>query len=119
MRMLGLGGGFTINGRAMKMSRIDETVKMGDIEIWEIQNDGPMIHPFHIHNTQFRILDRNDQPPAANEKGLKDTVVVDPGETVRLLVKFEHYSDPEQPYMYHCHILEHEDAGMMGQFTVI
>ena len=119
MRMLGLGGGFTINGRAMKMSRVDETVKMGDIEIWEIQNDGPMTHPFHIHNTQFRVLDRNGQPPAANEKGLKDTVVIDSGETVRLLVRFEHYSDPERPYMYHCHILEHEDAGMMGQFTVI
>ena len=118
MRMLGLGGGFTINGRAMEMSRIDETVKMGEPKIWEIQNNGPMIHPFHIHNTQFRILDRNGKPPASNEKGLKDTVVVDPGETVRILVKFEHYSDAERPYMYHCHILEHEDAGMMGQFTV-
>ena len=76
-------------------------------------------HPFHIHNTQFRILDRNGRRPALDEAGRKDTVVVEPGETVRLLVRFDHYSDPTRPYMYHCHILEHEDAGMMGQFTVV
>ena len=119
MRVLGMGAGFTINGDAMNMQRIDEVVKMGETEIWEIGNAGPMIHPFHIHNTQFRILDRDGRPPAANEAGLKDTVVVDPGEVVRLLVRFENYTDPERPYMYHCHILEHEDAGMMGQFTVV
>lgn len=119
LRMLGLGGGFTINGSSMDMQRVDEVVKIGDVEIWEITNAGPMIHPFHIHNTQFRIIDRDGQPPAANEAGLKDTVVVHPGEVVRLLVRFDNYTDPERPYMYHCHILEHEDAGMMGQFTVV
>jgi len=119
MRMMGLGGGFTIDGQAMDMDRVDEVVKIGDTEIWEITNTGPMIHPFHIHNTQFRILDRDGRTPPANEAGLKDTVVVDPGETVRLLVRFENYTDEKRPYMYHCHILEHEDAGMMGQFTVV
>ncbi len=119
MRMLGLGGGFTINGNSMDMQRIDEVVKMGETEIWEIANAGPMLHPFHIHNTQFRILDRDGQPPAPNQAGLKDTVVVNPGEVVRILVRFDNYADPERPYMYHCHILEHEDAGMMGQFTVV
>lgn len=119
MRMLGLGGGFTINGDGMDMQRIDEVVKMGEAEIWEIANAGPMAHPFHIHNTQFRILDRDRRPPAANEAGLKDTVVVNPGETVRVLVRFNNYTDTTRPYMYHCHILEHEDAGMMGQFTVV
>ena len=118
-RMLGMGGGFTINGNVMKMQSINEVVKMGETEIWQIANEGPMIHPFHIHNTQFRILDRDGSPPAANEAGLKDTVVVNPGEIVRVLVRFENYTDSERPYMYHCHILEHEDAGMMGQFTVI
>ncbi|WP_414651885.1 multicopper oxidase domain-containing protein [Hyphomonas sp. UBA4510] len=49
---------------------------------------------------------------------MKDTVLVSLGETVRLLLAFSDYSDPNTPYMYHCHILEHEDAGMMGQFTV-
>jgi len=49
---------------------------------------------------------------------VKDTVVVAPNERVRLLLNFTDYSDPDSPYMYHCHILEHEDAGMMGQFVV-
>lgn len=119
MRMLGMGGGFTINGDVMDMRRVDEVVKMGETEVWEISNAGPMIHPFHIHNTQFRILHRDRQPPEPNEAGLKDTVVVNPGETVRVLVRFDHYADAKRPYMYHCHILEHEDAGMMGQFTVV
>lgn len=119
MRMLGLGGDFTINGKSMDMERIDEVVNVGETEIWEIANAGPMIHPFHVHNTQFRILDRDGSLPPANEAGLKDTVVVESGETVRLLVRFEHYTDAAKPYMYHCHILEHEDAGMMGQFTVV
>ena len=119
MRMMGMGGGFTINGNAMEMQRIDEVVTMGETEIWEIANAGPMIHPFHIHNTQFRILDRDGRSPDANEAGLKDTVVVNPGELVRVLIRFENYTDAERPYMYHCHILEHEDAGMMGQFTVV
>ncbi len=119
MAMLGMGGGFTINGNAMDMNRIDEIVKVGEPEIWEIENAGPMKHPFHVHNTQFRVLDRNGQLPPKNELGLKDTILINAGETVRILVRFDHYTDAERPYMYHCHILEHEDAGMMGQFTVV
>ncbi len=108
-----------INGRSMKLSRIDEIVKLGDIEIWEISNSSSMLHPFHVHDIQFRILTRNGRPVQAHERGLKDTVVVDPGETVRVIAKFEDYADPNIPYMYHCHNLEHEDTGMMGQFTVV
>ncbi|MEX2449622.1 MAG: multicopper oxidase domain-containing protein [Rhodospirillales bacterium] len=115
----GGGGGFTINGRSMDMKRIDERVKLGDTEIWEIKNDSPMTHPFHIHDIQFQILDRNGNPPAPGERGLKDTVRVHGGETVRVIARFEDYADPDHPYMYHCHILEHEDAGMMGQFVVV
>lgn len=55
----------------------------------------------------------------AHETGLKDTVLVNPNETVRLLMVFRDYSDGHNPYMYHCHILEHEDQGMMGQFVVV
>ena len=112
-------GGFTINGKAMDMTRIDEVVKKGETEIWEVTAIGPMAHPFHVHNTQFRILSRDGRPPAAHEAGRKDTVLVHPGEVVRILVRFDNYTDPERPYMLHCHILEHEDAGMMGQFTVV
>ena len=117
--MMGGGGGFTINGAEMDMGVINETVKMGETEIWQINNAGPMAHPFHVHNTQFRILSRDGNAPEPHEAGRKDTVLVNPGETVQILVKFEHYADPERPYMYHCHILEHEDSGMMGQFTVV
>ena len=117
MRMM-RGGGFTINGKSMDMQRIDETVRVNTTEIWQVENASMMAHPFHIHDVQFRILDRNGRAPDATEQGLKDTVVVYPGEAVRLLLRFEDYTDPDLPYMYHCHILEHEDAGMMGQFTV-
>lgn len=117
MRMM-RGGGFTINGRSMDMQRIDESVKVGTTEIWQVENASMMAHPFHIHDVQFRIIDRDGRAPAAAEQGLKDTVVVFPGEAVRLLLRFEDYTDPDLPYMYHCHILEHEDAGMMGQFIV-
>jgi FtsP/CotA-like multicopper oxidase with cupredoxin domain len=112
------GGSFTINGKSMDMNRIDETVRVGTTEIWQIENASMMSHPLHIHDVQFRILDRNGTPPAPGELGLKDTVVVAPNERVRLLLNFADYSDPDSPYMYHCHILEHEDAGMMGQFVV-
>ncbi|HBL93742.1 MAG TPA: oxidase [Hyphomonas sp.] len=112
------GNGFTINGRSMDMGRIDERVKLNTTEIWEIENASWMPHPFHIHDVQFRILDRNGRPPAQHETGLKDTVLLSPRERVRLLLSFRDYSDPDTPYMYHCHILEHEDAGMMGQFVV-
>ncbi|MEQ8246653.1 MAG: multicopper oxidase domain-containing protein [Alphaproteobacteria bacterium] len=112
------GSPHTINGRAMDLNRIDETVRSGTTEIWQIENASMMAHPFHIHDVQFRIIDRNGVPPAPGEMGLKDTVVVAPNERVRLLLRFSDYTDLERPYMYHCHILEHEDAGMMGQFLV-
>jgi len=114
-----MGFPFTINGQEMDMARIDETVPVGQDEIWVIQNAGPMAHPFHVHNTQFRIVSRNGKAPASNEQGRKDTVLVEPGEEVRILIRFDHYTDLKRPYMYHCHILEHEDAGMMGQFVVV
>jgi len=112
------GGGFTINGKSMDMNRIDARVGLGDIEIWELINDSPMAHPFHIHDVQFRILDRDGKQPAQNEMGLKDTVLVNSGERVRIITQFENYADSNSAYMFHCHILEHEDAGMMGQFIV-
>ncbi|EMD83346.1 FtsP/CotA-like multicopper oxidase with cupredoxin domain [Pacificimonas flava] len=115
---MGMMGGFTINGKSMDMQRIDERVPMNEWEIWQIENASMMAHPFHIHDVQFRILDRDGKPPPAGEQGLKDTVVVNSRESVRLLLRFEDYADPDLPYMYHCHILEHEDAGMMGQFVV-
>lgn len=109
---------FTINGKSMDMQRIDETAQIGTTEIWQVENASMMAHPFHIHDVQFRVLDRDGRQPGPEEQGLKDTVVVAPREVVRLLLRFDDYADPDLPYMYHCHILEHEDAGMMGQFLV-
>ena len=113
-----MSGGFTINGRSMDMQRIDETVPVGEDELWVVENASMMAHPFHVHDGQFRIIDRNGQPPPEQERGLKDVVVVPGGGSARILVRFDDYADSNAPYMYHCHILEHEDAGMMGQFVV-
>ncbi len=110
---------FTINNKIMDMARIDETIKLGDTEIWKIWNDSAMAHPFHVHDVQFQVISRNGVAPAANESGWKDTVLVLPDERVEIISRFEDYADTETPYMYHCHILEHEDAGMMGQFLVV
>lgn len=118
---MGMGGMgmMGINGRTMDMARIDEKVPLGAVEIWEIRNASPLAHPFHIHNIMFRVLDRDGAPPLPQERGLKDTVLVDPGSSVRVITQFTDFADPVHPYMYHCHILEHEDAGMMGQFVVV
>ncbi len=119
--MAGMGRDVNINGKQMDMDRIDENVKLKKLEEWIITNKSmgmgmmnSMGHPFHIHSTQFQILERNGKKPALNERGWKDTVMVQTGEEVRVLVKFKE----KGLFMYHCHILEHEDLGMMGQFLV-
>lgn len=117
---MGAGGGnYFINGRVMAMDYVNERVPLNTTEIWEVFNNSPMMHPFHIHNGQFQIVSRNDEVAPANEMGWKDTVRVNPGETVRLIMRFTDYADENNPYMYHCHILEHEDRGMMGQFVLV
>jgi len=110
----------TIDGREMDMSRIDQVVVAGSTELWEVRNASGTIHNFHIHDTQFEIVDvtgmHPDHPSLA---GRKDTVFLPPGATARLLVPFGRHPDPQMPYMYHCHLLKHEDNGMMGQFVVV
>lgn len=108
-----------INGLLFDPDRIDFTVPEGANEIWVFENRADMLHPMHIHGTQFRILTRNGQPPPAQEQGWKDVVLTRPGETVELSVSFTAKADPAAPLMLHCHILEHEDAGMMQQFTIV
>ena len=111
---------FAINGKTMDMARIDETITVDAIEIWNLVNQTGTAHPFHIHDVFFHILDRNGNAPPLWENGPKDTVLVGPGETVRVLTQFRDYvSDPGFPYMYHCHMLSHEDEGMMGQFVTV
>lgn len=107
---------FSINGQYMRMDTINEVVKLGDVELWRIRGNG-MAHPFHMHGTSFQIISQNGQPPKEEDRGWKDVVLVDEGWT-EVMMKFEHQATKAFPYMYHGHILEHEDAGMMGQFTV-
>jgi FtsP/CotA-like multicopper oxidase with cupredoxin domain len=115
-----MGGRLTINGKKMDMNRIDARVELGSTEIWEIENRSAMMmnmpHSMHLHDVQFQILDRNGRPPAAYELGRKDTVLIPPGERARIIMRFRDYKGI---YMYHCHLLEHEDDGMMGQFEVV
>lgn len=110
--------GNQINGRAFDMSHSEFDVKRGQFEKWTISGVGDMmLHPFHIHGTQFRILSENGQPPAAHRRGWKDTVKVE-GDRSEVLVRFNHLAAKEQAYMAHCHLLVHEDTGMMMGFTV-
>ncbi|WP_104044932.1 multicopper oxidase family protein [Arthrobacter sp. ZGTC412] len=89
---------------------------LDDVEIWEIENSsGGWFHPVHIHLVDFQILSRNGKAPFNYERGPKDVVYVGEGETVRLLMKFEHHRGR---YMIHCHNLPHEDHDMMAQFSV-
>jgi FtsP/CotA-like multicopper oxidase with cupredoxin domain len=111
--------GTSINDKDMDITRIDEVLDVGATEIWEVRNAGGTPHNFHPHGLSFRLLDYEGSPPPAQLSGWKDTVYIPPGETVRLVVRSPDYADPETPYMFHCHILQHEDRGMMGQFVVV
>jgi bilirubin oxidase len=107
---------FAIDGRAFEMGRVDAVSRRGEVERWEVVNASFMDHPFHVHGTQFQVVSRTSGGRATPEPRLawKDTVNVLPGETVAFLVR----QDEAGLRMYHCHILEHEDAGMMGVLSV-
>ncbi len=113
----GMSMQFLINGKTFDMGRIDLTSRVGDIELWEIENPTDMDHPMHIHGTQFQVVERQSagRKTPAPILSWKDTVNVARGETVRLKVK----QSMKGPRMYHCHILEHEKMGMMGVVNVV
>ena len=115
---------FSLNGVVYDPKRIDFIVNKDDVEIWEFVNPmGMMMHPMHAHAQQWQILDRNGAAPPEYERGWKDTFMVPAGGIVRVIGKFSDYvsrkGDPISTYMVHCHILEHEDHGMMTQFQVL
>ena len=122
---------FLINGRSFRMEEIAFEVKRGAVEIWSISNPAVgMPHPMHIHGFSFQVVERLNSPRqiSANARfgrgrtvsdlGWKDTVLVWPGETVKIAVDFSHDFNGSQTYLLHCHNLEHEDAGMMVNFRV-
>ena len=109
---------FTINGVPFRHDYINERVNYGATEIWEITNNSMLYHPFHVHGTSFQLLSRSQGTLSEHEKGWKDVVLLQPGERVRFIARFDLFQSNDVPYMYHCHILDHEDQGMMGSFTV-
>jgi FtsP/CotA-like multicopper oxidase with cupredoxin domain len=116
-----------INGRTFEMEDVApyERVRFGDTEVWEFTNRTPMMalpHPMHVHGVQFRVLERLGTPPGLEalrsgflDEGVKDTVLVQPGERVRVLLSFDAFRGL---FLYHCHNLVHEDMGMMRNFRI-
>ncbi len=122
---------FLINGLSFRMDEIAFDVKRGAVEIWRISNPAlGMPHPMHMHGFPFQVIERLNSPPQVSstarfgkgrtvtDLGWKDTVLVWPGETVRIAIDFAHDFPGSQIYLFHCHNLEHEDAGMMINFRV-
>jgi len=114
-----INGPFLINNTSFDMMMINYTIPFENIEIWQLTNASPISHPFHIHDVQFYVLDVNGVPPAPSVAGRKDVILVPAGNgVVRFITRFENFHNDTLPYMYHCHMLTHEDDGMMGQFIV-
>jgi spore coat protein A, manganese oxidase len=105
---------FRINGKEFDPNHIEFRPRLNSTEIWEVFADIP--HPFHLHLADFQVLSRNNQKPDPSDVGWKDTVRVGPREMVRAIARFTPYRGK---YIYHCHMLEHEDMGMMDNFEVI
>lgn len=109
------GAPWVINGQSFDPGRVDARPRLNSVEIWRFANPSNMMHPMHIHDVMFQVLDRNGAPPAAQELGWKDTIDVPAGESVRVITRFTDYTGT---YVFHCHNLEHEDRAMMAQFRV-
>jgi blue copper oxidase len=121
-----------INGLSHEVDEYPIVVRRGAKEVWAVRNDEiSMPHPMHLHGFRFLVLSRTGSPEqvsrfavddagrTVSDLGFKDTVLIWPGETVRWAVDFSHGFEGEQLYMFHCHILEHENAGMMLNVKVV
>ncbi|MBD2093286.1 multicopper oxidase family protein [Microcoleus sp. FACHB-1515] len=106
---------FLFNGKTFDPERVDADPKLGTVEDWELVNVDPdrMDHPFHLHVNPFQVISRNGQPEP--DRAWKDTVLVKGGETVRIRIPFRDFAGKT---VYHCHILDHEDLGMMGRLDI-
>lgn len=112
---------WTINGRDFDTGRPIATPRYGDVEIWRLANHRRfgvlgMLHTVHIHLVRFLILDRNGRAPEPYEGGWKDTVALEKGDVVRVVMRFGGHKGR---YLVHCHNLEHEDASMMARYDVV
>jgi FtsP/CotA-like multicopper oxidase with cupredoxin domain len=111
----GMGMVFLINGRMFDHDRVDTSVQLNEVEDWELTNNGVMDHPFHLHLDPFQVISRTGILPVTPERAWKDTILVKTGETVRVRVPFRDFAGKT---VYHCHILDHEDLGMMGNLEI-
>lgn len=121
-----------INGRTFDMNSVPLQSRANTVELWDIQNSGAMgmPHPMHLHGFSFQVVGRRNSPGQVRrlaqdasgrlvtDFGWKDTILVWPGETVRLVIDFTHPYKEDQLYVFHCHNLEHEDQGMMVNHRV-
>jgi FtsP/CotA-like multicopper oxidase with cupredoxin domain len=126
---------FSINNQQMNPDKVNQIIQLNAIEIWSIENYTPVAHPFHIHDIQFFVLDVHDTlgnllPTPVEYLGPKDNIMVYSGDVVRFITQFADFATQiaaDSTYMFHCHILTHEDGyygntnfhmGMMNQFVV-
>jgi blue copper oxidase len=108
-----------LNGKPFALGEPDFAAPRGQALRWQISEASDrMLHPVHVHGCQFRIVSQSGQPPEPYRAGWKDTAPISAGSVSEILVSFPRPAGPDAPYMAHCHILEHEDSGMMTQFTV-
>ncbi len=112
-------GTFNINGSLFDMNVINDTIHLNTVEKWRFTNNTGIAHPMHIHDMYFYVLNINGNPVPNYMQGKKDVVLIMPQQYVEFITKFETYASESTPYMYHCHMLHHEDEGMMGSFVVI
>lgn len=110
------GSVWTINGKAFDPNRADLKVPLGSTQTWILRNKSPITHYFHLHEELWHTISRDGKAPPPWERGLEDTWKLDPGETVKVAAKFTDYTGL---FMLHCHMLDHEDHGLMGQFDVV
>ncbi|MCU1602768.1 MAG: Multicopper oxidase [Frankiales bacterium] len=119
--VLGLGantGGthWTVNGQPYEDGRTDAAITLGSTQRWAIVNASTITHYVHLHEEAWRTVTRNGQPPPAWEAGLQDTWRLDPGDVVEVAARVTDFTGP---FLIHCHMLDHEDHGLMATFTVL
>jgi spore coat protein A len=107
------GTDWEINGRVYDPAYSEADVQAGSTEVWTVTSD--FHHPFHVHNATMQVVSRDGQAPGPYDTGWKDTVFLNKGEKVQIAIRFSQYKGR---YVFHCHNLEHEDMGMMANFTI-
>lgn len=110
---------FSFDDKPYKMHEVSHTIKLGTTETWTVVNNQIFGHAFHVHDVQFKIVARSSGPVEEYEKGWKDTMYVPRGEWATFVAKFDDFASDTDAFMFHCHMSNHEDGGLMGEFLVV